>query len=151
MSSRLKILLFVPLFLLGSSALHAQATDYLKHRKVFDLCSFNRECSDCYTCGKQRYVVKIKNNVDKKIKSISYVFYSSVYNKILTKEAQLKGDLLDNLSIGLFYICIPDGNHWAISKIVYTDGSENNYIVKDRLEIFVQEPDECDCNLKTPD
>ena len=146
MLSRLKILLFLPLFFMGKSLVHAQATDYLKHRKAFDLCSFHRECSDCHECRKQRYVVKIKNNVDKKIKSISYVFYSDVYNKILTKEAKLKGDLLDNLEIGLFYVCVPIGDHWAISKIVYTDGTENNYVVKDRLENFVQEPDECDCN-----
>ena len=146
MSSRLKILLFVPLFLLSYSTVHAQAVDYFKHRKAFDLCSFHRECSDCFSCGKQRYIVKIKNNVDKKIKGISYVFYSGVYNKVLTKQAQLKGDLLDNLSIGLFYICIPDGNHWAISEITYTDSSKNSYVVNDRLDTFVQEPDECECN-----
>ena len=146
MLSRLKTLLLIPLFLMGNSALHAQAIDYLRHRKAFDLCSYHLECSDCKECGKQRYIVKIKNNVDKKIKSISYVFYSDVYNKILTKQAQLKGDLLDGNEIGLLYVCIPNGTHWAISKIVYTDDSEVSFVVKDRLDNFIQEPDECDCN-----
>jgi hypothetical protein len=146
MLSRLGFLLFVPIFLLSNNTVHAQATDYLRHRKAFDLCSYHLECSDCHECGKQRYIVKIKNNVDKKIKSISYVFYSDVFNKVLTKEAKLKGDLLDNNTIGVFYICIPEPTHWAISKIVYVDGTEASFIVKDRLSNFIQEPDECDCN-----
>jgi hypothetical protein len=137
------------LFALTATAVRAQdnkENDYLRHRKSFDLCSFHRQCSDCYSCGKQRLQVKIKNNTDKKIKAISYKFYSEVFNKIITKEAQLKGDLIDNQEIGLLYICVPNGDHWAISKIVYTDGSEAKFVVHDRLENFVQEPDECDCN-----
>lgn len=144
---RIKVLLFVPLFLLSNAVLHAQdKQDYFKHRKTFDLCSFHRECSDCYSCGKQRYIVKVKNNTDKKIKKISYVFYSDVYNRILTKEAQLKGDVIDKQDIGLLYICVPEGSHWAISEIVYTDDSKADFVVHDRMENFIQEPDECDCN-----
>jgi hypothetical protein len=147
MLSRLRILFLIPLFLLSNIGSHAQeAKDYLRHRKDFDLCSYHRECSDCYNCGKQRYIVKIKNNVDKKIKEVSYVFYSDVFNKVITKKAQLKGDLLDNNEIGLLYVCIPDKDHWAISQIVYTDDTKVSFVVKDRLERFMQEPDECDCN-----
>ena len=36
--------------------------------------------------------MKIENRMEKKIKSVSYAFYSDVYNKILTKEAKITGD-----------------------------------------------------------
>ncbi len=146
MSSRLRIVLFVPLFLLCTLGARAQAIDYLKHRKQFDLCSFKQECYDCNFCGKQRILVKIKNNVDKKIKKISYVFYSDVYNKVITKEAKIKGDMIDGSELGLLYVCVQDKRHWAISEIVYTDDTKVNYVVNERLENFLQEPDECECN-----
>ena len=148
MSSRLRYLLFVPLFLLSFSAVKAQDYDYLKHSKIFNLCSFKRQCSQCYTCDQERYIVKIKNNVDKKITGVSYKFYSEVFNKVLTKEAKVEGKRIDNNQIGLLYICIPRGEstHWIISEIEYADGSKNSFTLKDRLGNFIQEPDECDCN-----
>ena len=152
MLSRLRILLFLPLFLLGKPALHAQEiadNDYLRHTKVFYLCGFEKECSACYDCGKQKYWVKIKNRADKKIKKISYVFYSDVFNRVLTKEATIDGTVIDPGSIGRLYVCIPNGKHWAISEIVYADDTNVKFVVKDRLDSFDQEADECDCNKIT--
>lgn len=146
MLSRLKILLFIPLFLLGRPALFAQDNDYMKHGKVFDLCSFKKTCFDCFNCNKNKVSVKIKNKVNKKITKISYVYYSQVYNKILTKEAQIQGEVIDFNTIGYLTICVPDMRHWAISELTYEDGTSNKYKVMDRLETFLQEPDECDCN-----
>jgi len=152
MLSRLKILLFVPLFLLGKPALFAQElqdNDYLRHTKVFYLCGYEKECSACYDCNKQKYWVKIKNRTDKKIKKISYVFYSEVFNRVLTKEAKMDGDVIDPNTVGRLYICVPNGKHWAISELVYADESSSKFVVKDRLESFEQEPDECECNKIT--
>lgn len=149
--SRLKVLFFLPLLVLGKPALRAQElkdNDYLRHTKIFCLCSFDRECSGCYDCGKQKYWVKIKNKSDKKIKQISYVFYSDVFNRVLTKEAKLDG-VIDPNTTGRLYICVPNGKHWAISEIVYNDDTKVNFVVYDRLEKFDQEPDECDCNPRT--
>jgi len=146
MLSKLKFLLFISVFCIGTSSVRAQSNDYLRHRKIFDLCSFKRECSNCYECGKQRYIVKINNKETKAIKKISYSFYSDVYNKILTKEATIKGDRIDPKQIGIFHICVPMGDHWAITEIVYADESAYKFIVRERMENFLQEPDECDCN-----
>ncbi len=146
MLSRLRILLFVPLFFLSFSHSHAQDIDYLRHNKIFYLCSFKKECSECYDCGKQRFRVKIKNNVNKKIKEVHYKFYSEVYNRVLTKEAKVEGNTIDYKQLGLLYICVPVGSHWIISEIVYDDESKNTFTLHDRLETFIQEPDECDCN-----
>ena len=148
MLSRLNVLLFVPMFLLSFSVVKAQDNDFLKHRKIFDLCSFKRQCSECYTCNEERYLVKIKNKAEKKITGVSYKYYTDVFNKILTKEAKLEGKKIDENQIGLFYICVPrgEGTHWIISEITYADGSSVTFSLHDRLEFFVQEPDECDCN-----
>ena len=151
MLSRLKILFFLPLFLLGKPALFAQElqdNDYLRHTKVFYLCAFERECSGCFDCGKQKYWVKIKNRAGKKIKKVSYVFYSDVFNRVLTKEAKMNGPI-DPQTTGRLYVCIPDGKHWAISEIVYDDDTNVKFVVKDRLSSFEQEPDECECNART--
>ena len=143
---RIKLVVLVSLMLLSATASFAVDNDYLKHTKAFYLCSFKRDCSNCFECGKQRYIVKIQNRVDKKIKSISYKFYSSVYNKLLTKEAKIEGGVIDSRAISLLYICVPDGQHWFISDIVYADGTTEAYTLHERLENFIQEPDECDCN-----
>ncbi len=146
MLSRLKVSLLVPALLIGLSGLRAQETDYLKHRKSFDLCGFKKECEHCYSCEKQRYIVKINNKEDKKITRITYSFYSDVFNKVLTKEADIKGKKIDPKSIGLFYICVPVGNHWAVRDIEYGDESKASFVVKERMNSFLQEADECDCN-----
>lgn len=151
MLSRIKLLLFLPLFLMGKPAVHAQElqdNDYLLHTKVFYLCDFQRECSGCFECTRQKYWVKIKNRAAKKIAKVSYVFYSDVYNHIVTKEAKMEGPI-DPLTTGRLYVCIPDGKHWAISEIVYDDNTSVKYVVKDRLSTFEQEPDECECNPRT--
>jgi hypothetical protein len=146
MLSRLGRFLVVSLFFLSFSRLHAQDIDYLRHNKIFYVCSIKRECTDCYSCGKQRFLVKIKNNSDKKVKSISYQFYSEVYNKVLTKEAKVEGKVIDPHSVGQLYVCVPIGLHWIISKIIYSDESSQAFVLHDRMENFIQEPDECDCN-----
>ena len=148
MLSRLKVLFLLPLFLFGKTTTHAQDNDYLRHNKFFYLCSYQRECSNCYDCGKQKYSVKIKNNTDKKIKKVSYVFFSDVYNRILTKEAKMDGNI-DPKSTGRLYVCIPNGKHWAKTELVYEDDTNTTFVVKDRLDNFEQEPDECDCNPTT--
>lgn len=146
MLSRFSVLLFVSVLFFSNSALYAGDNDYLRHNKIFYLCSFKKECTDCYNCGKERYIVKIQNRVDKKIKSVSYTFYSSVYNKLLTKEAKIEGDRIDPRAIGNLYICVPEGLHWCISEIVYADDSSETFTLHERMENFTQEPDECDCN-----
>ena len=146
MLSRLGILLFVPLFLLSFTGVRAQDMDYLRHGKIFNLCGYKKECSQCYECAKRRYIVRILNKENKTIKKVSYKFYSDVYNKIMTKEATVKGDKIEPKQIGLLYVCVPNGDHWAISEIVYTDGTSYSFVVHDRLENFQQEADECDCN-----
>ncbi len=146
MLSRFSAFLLVSLFLLSAPASFAGDNDYLRHTKIFFLCSFKRECTNCSECSKQRYNVKIQNRMDKKIKSISYTFYSPVYNKLLTKEARIEGNMIDPRAIGILYICVPEGLHWCISEIDYTDGTSENFTLHDRIENFIQEPDECDCN-----
>ena len=133
-------------FLVSASTSNAQSMDYLRHNKIFNLCSYERECSGCYDCEFQKYTVKIKNLVDKKIKKVSYVYYSEARNKVITKEGVIIGGLIDFKQIGHINMCLPDGKHWAISEIVYDDDSKQAFVVKDRLATFYQEPDECDCN-----
>ncbi len=146
MLSRLRVFLSITVLLLSTTAMYAGDNDFLRHTKFFYICSFKRECTNCNSCSKQRYQVKIQNRLDKKIKSISYAFYSDVYNEILTKEAKILGDRIDPRAIGLFYICVPDGRHWTITKIEYTDDTSENFKLNERMENFIQEPDECDCN-----
>jgi hypothetical protein len=146
MLSRSKILLIVTLFLLCIPVLHAQDIDYLKHGKTFCLCSVKRECSLCLSCDKERYQLKIDNHTQKKIKNVYYKFYSSVFNRILEKEAKIEGNEVRKLQVGVLHICIPDGRHWIISKIVYDDDSADTFILHERMENFLQDADECDCN-----
>jgi len=97
----------------------------------------------------QKYDVRIKNLVDKKIKKVSYVYYSSSRNKVVTKDATIVGSVIDHKQVGVLNMCLPNGQHWAISEIVYEDDSKNSFVVKDRMEEFIQEADECDCNKRT--
>ena len=145
MAFRSSILVIIS-FLFASPSLRAQDNDYLRHGKVFCLCSFKKECNNCYSCDKDRYQVKMENKLDKKITKISYKFYSEVKNRILEKEAKIEGNIIDPKHVGLFYICVPPGLHWVISEIDYADGSSNTFTLKDRMDSFVQEADECDCN-----
>ncbi len=146
MLSRLRVLLCVTFLFLSVSASQAGENDFLRHNKFFYICSIKRECTNCFDCGKQRYNVKIQNRLDKKIKSVTYCFYSDVYNKLLTKEAKIEGDRIDPHGIGHFYICVPEGMHWTITEMTYTDGSSETFKLNERLQNFTQEPDECDCN-----
>jgi hypothetical protein len=141
---------FAFLFLLSilflTPASNAQSIDYLKHNKIFYLCSFKRECSQCYNCEHGRFLVRLENRLDKKINKISYKYYSEPQNRVVEKVAKIEGKVIDPKHIGLFYICVPEGAHWIVSDIDYTDGTSNIFTLKDRLETFIQEPDECDCN-----
>ncbi|GAA4468092.1 hypothetical protein GCM10023093_25060 [Nemorincola caseinilytica] len=120
--------------------------DYLRHKKTFHLCSFELDCSGCYNCHYQKYTVRIKNVVDKKITGVYYTYYSESRNRLVTKEGEIIGGVMDPGQIGHITMCMPNGKHWAISKIVYDDESSQSFVVNDRLDQFVQEPDECDCN-----
>ena len=146
MSFTKRVFLIIPFLLLCLSGLRAQENDYLKHRKYFDLCSFHKKCSECYSCGEMRYLVKIRNNNDKKITGVYYSFYSRTFNKIIEKEGKIEGTKIDLHQNGLFYICVPDASHWIISRIVYADETSVHFKLNERMENFLQEPDECDCN-----
>jgi len=146
MLSRINILVITLLFLFNNAGLHAQDNDYLKHRKFFDICSIKKQCSECYTCNQLRFITRINNKTDKKIKNVYYKFYSPVFNKIVEKEAKIEGERIDAKHIGIIYTCVLDGQHWIISKIVYADESSETFVLHDRMENYVQEPDECDCN-----
>lgn len=141
-----KSLVIVVLLSVVTASAFAQDNDFLKHRKFFDICSIKRQCADCYTCGQERYMVKILNKEDKKINGVYVKFYSPVFNKVLEKEVKIQGNKIDAKSIGLLYICILDVRHWIISKIEYADGTSTTFTLKERLENFLQEADECDCN-----
>ncbi len=149
MLTRMRLLLLLCAMALGTAKLNAQSIDYLRHNKIFNLCSYKLDCSGCYDCEQQKYTVKIKNLADKKIKKVSYVYYSAPRNKVVTREATIIGTVIDFKQVGFLNMCLPNGIHWAISEIVYEDDSKSTFVVKDRLEDFVQEPDECDCNKRT--
>ncbi len=87
-------LLLASIFLFNTPALRAQETDYLKHGKIFCLCSFKKTCSECYECDKNRYQVKIENHLNKQIKKVHYQYYSDVYNRIVEKEAKIQGKII---------------------------------------------------------
>jgi hypothetical protein len=130
-----------------SLGLRAQDVDFLKHRKAFDICSIKKQCAQCYTCNQERCMVRIQNKSDKKIVGVYYKFYSPVFNKIVEKEAKIEGNKIPGKEIGGFYICVIDARHWIISKVEYEDESAITYVLHDRMENFLQEADECDCNL----
>ena len=146
MLSRLKTLVLISLFVAGGFSGRAQDNDYLKHGKIFCLCSFRLECSYCHSCNAERYAVKINNNLDKKISNVYYKFYSEPFNKILEREAEIDPREIAGQQAGLMHICVPNGRHWIISKIVYADGTSNTFKLHDRLQNFRQDADECDCN-----
>lgn len=126
--------------------LSAQSMDYLRHNKTFNLCSYERECSGCYDCNMQRYNVKVKNLVDKNIKQVTYQYFSETRRKVLTKVAVINNGKIEYNQIGYLTMCLPNGLHWAITEILYEDDSKVTFEVKERLDQFLQEPDECDCN-----
>ena len=146
MLSRLRFFLFVTLILWGAVATRAQDNDYLKHGKIFCLCSFKLECSYCRECNNERYAVKLNNNLDKKITDVFYTYYSEPYNKIMEKEGKMETDEIQGGQTGIVHICVPNGRNWIISKIVYADGTSNKFVLHDRMENFHQDADECDCN-----
>jgi hypothetical protein len=144
-SSFLKLVLLAGVFSCLSKV-HAQDMDFLKHRKVFDICSIKKNCEHCFSCDQLRYIVKVNNKQDKKITHVYYKFYSPVFNKVLEKEAKVVGDKIGAKEIGQFYVCVFNVRHWIVSKIEYGDGSTTTFMLKDRLDNFFQEADECDCN-----
>lgn len=146
---RAKFLILLCATAVSFSSVRAQSIDYLRHNKYFYLCGYERDCSGCYDCEMQKHTVRIKNRSEKQIKQISYVYYSAPRNKVVTKQATIIGSVIDNNQVGVLNICIPNGLHWAISEVVYTDDSKVAFVVKDRLDEFVQEADECDCNKRT--
>ncbi len=146
MTGRLSLFLIVPLFLLCSSTLFGADNNYFQHKKFFYLCTITKECFGCESCTKEMYKVKIRNNADKRIKSIYYQYYSPLYEKVVTREAVVEGDLVEKQNFGTLFICVNNRFHWVISKIVYEDDSFENFLVDGPLKKYHQEPDECDCN-----
>lgn len=147
MAGRFLVMFILGIFLSISNTVNAQDLNYNTHKKYFFLCSYKKECSNCESCTKEVYRVKIKNNTDKKIKSIYYQFYSPVYEKNITREAVIEGDQVEKNDIGYLSICVRNKIHWAITKIVYTDDSEVTFVVDGPLKTYIQEPDECSCNI----
>ena len=147
MVGRFTLLLLVPIIFFCSAPLFAGENDYVGHKKYFYLCSIQKDCFYCESCAKEMYKVKIRNNADKKIKSVYYQFYSPLYQKVITKEAVIEGDQIDNQNIGILSVCIDNKFHWAISKIVYEDNSDVSFLVEGPLRKYHQEPDECNCNI----
>jgi len=146
----MKILIGLLLLLSGlffsHTQLSAQSMDYLRHNKTFNLCSYERECSGCYDCNMQRYKVKVKNLVDKNIKQVTYQYFSETRRKVSTKVAVINNGKIEFNQIGYLTMCLPNGLHWAITEILYEDDSKATFEVKERLDQFLQEADECDCN-----
>ncbi|MES2702542.1 MAG: hypothetical protein V4649_07885 [Bacteroidota bacterium] len=152
MSFRIRLLLCAVLFFSFGAASYAQQeepVDYLRHMKYFHLCSYKKECSNCYSCPRQRYRVKIKNMTEKRVVGVSYVYYSEVYAQLMCKDAVMDSRDIDPKEEQFLFVCIPDARHWAISQLTYADGTSTRFVVKDRLTTFDQEADECDCNPQT--
>ncbi len=149
MLTRMRILLLLTVSVLFAARSDAQSIDYLRHKKMFYLCSFKLDCSGCYDCNMQKYTLRIKNRVEKQIKSISYVYYSRSQNKVVEKQGRIVGDVIDYNQVALVDVCLPNGRNWAISELVYEDDTKVDFVVKDRLSRFYQEADECDCNKRT--
>ena len=146
MNIRIGLLLLLSGLFFSKARLSAQSMDYLRHNKTFNLCSYERECSGCYDCNMQRYKVKVKNLVDKSIKQVSYQYFSETRRKVSTKIAVINNGKIEYNQLGYLTVCLPNGLHWAITEIIYEDDSKVTFEVKDRLDQFVQEADECDCN-----
>jgi hypothetical protein len=146
MKIRIGLLLLLSGLFFSHTQLSAQSMDYLRHNKTFNLCSYERECSGCYDCNMQRYNVKVKNLVDKNIKQVTYQYFSETRRKVSTKVAVINNGKIEYNQIGYLTMCLPNGLHWAITEILYEDDSKATFEVKERLDQFLQEPDECDCN-----
>ncbi len=146
MKIRIGLLLLLSGLFFSHTQLSAQSMDYLRHNKTFNLCSYERECSGCYDCNMQRYNVKVKNLVDKNIKQVTYQYFSETRRKVSTKVAVINNGKIEYNKIGYLTMCLPNGLHWAITEILYEDDSKATFEVKERLDQFLQEPDECDCN-----
>ncbi len=146
MNIRIGLLLLLTVSFFSSARVSAQSMDYLRHNKTFNLCSFKLDCSGCYDCNMQRFDVKIKNLVDKSIKQVSYQYFSETRRKVFNKVALINNGKIDYNQIGYLTLCLPNGLHWAITEIVYEDDSKVTFEVKDPLNQFIQEADECDCN-----
>ena len=129
------------------SSARAEDISYHAHKKYFYLCAYAKECSYCESCTKDVYKVRIKNNTEKRIKSVYYQYYSPLNDRVITNEAQIQGDVLENQAIGNIFVCIKGKTHWAITKIVYTDDTEVSFKVDEPLRTFIQEADECSCNI----
>ena len=145
MPGRFKPVLFASIFVLCSAFSFAGDMSYATHRKYFDLCSYKKVCSYCESCSKEYYQVKIKNNVDKKIKSIQYRYYSTLHERVEVREAAIEGGQIDNQQTGILNICVDHPLHWAISEIIYEDNTTASFLVDGPLKSYHQEPDECDC------
>ena len=146
MKIRIGLLLLLSGLFFSHTQLSAQSMDYLRHNKTFNLCSYERECSGCYDCNMQRYKVKVKNLVDKNIKQVTYQYFSETRRKVSTKVAVINNGKIEFNQIGYLTMCLPNGLHWAITEILYEDDSKATFEVKERLDQFLQEADECDCN-----
>ncbi|MBC7554891.1 MAG: hypothetical protein H7257_13040 [Taibaiella sp.] len=146
MAGRFFLFIFTSLFLSFSIA-RAEDNNYNNHKKYFFLCSYTKECFSCESCSKELYKVKIKNNTDMRIKSVYYQYYSPLYQKVVTKEAIIEGDQVEKQDIGYLFICVKNKLHWAITKIVYEDNSDVTFAVDGPLKSYIQEPDECSCNV----
>lgn len=146
MKIRIGLLLLLSGLFFSHTQLSAQSMDYLRHNKTFNLCSYERECSGCYDCNMQRYKVKVKNLVDKNIMQVTYQYFSETRRKVSTKVAVINNGKIEFNQIGYLTMCLPNGLHWAITEILYEDDSKATFEVKERLDQFLQEADECDCN-----
>jgi hypothetical protein len=148
MALRLSLLLVV---LLSFGSVRAQDVSYFAHKKYFYLCAYKKECSYCESCTKDVFKVRIKNNTDKRIKNVYYQFYSPLHSRTITNDAVIQGDMIEGQAIANIFICVKGPLHWAISKIVYTDDTEVSFVVDEPMKNFIQEPDECSCNLTPED
>ncbi len=146
MAGRLKLLLFIPLFLSFAANINAADNNYFLHTKFFYLCSIKKECFSCESCTKELYQLKIRNNTNKNIKSVYYQYYSPLYDKVISREAVIEGDEVGKQNFGTLTICVQHRLHWAISKIVFDDNSTETFLVDGPLKKYHQEADECDCN-----
>jgi len=147
MLANLRYFLLIALFCTLLPELRAQDHSYFSHKKYFYLCSFKKQCTGCESCTRDIYKVRIKNNSDKKIKSVFYTFYSPVNQHEMTREAVIEGDMVDAGHEGILYLCINSPIHWAITRIVYADDSQQDFLVDGPISKFHQEADECDCNV----
>ncbi len=138
---------FVALLLASSFASFAGDNNYFVHTKFFYICSIKKACVYCESCPREVYDVKIQNRLDKKIHHVYYQYYSTLNEKVVTREGEIQGDEINKKATGKVSICVENGVHWTISRVVYDDGSSEQFQVEGPLRKFHQEADECDCNF----